>query len=72
MRGKGQFVGGKITVNNKLGGGNSNMSLCSSLPGGNDPILTNIFQMAWFNHQLEKDGEVVDGFVDGSCKYCPW
>ena len=29
--------------------------LCSSrILGGNDPILTHIFQMGWFNHQLAK------------------
>ena len=36
-----------------LGGGNSNISLCSPLFGEDEPILTIIFfQMGWFNHQL--------------------
>ena len=36
----------------KLGGGNSNIFLFSSLLGKDDPILANIFQRGWFNHQL--------------------
>ena len=30
--------------------------LCSTLFGEDEPILTHIFQMGWFNHQLEKGG----------------
>ena len=37
----------------KLGGGNSNI-FYSHPYLGKIPILTNIFQMGWFNHQLEK------------------
>ena len=34
-----------------LGGGNSNIFLCSSPVGEDEPILTNIFQVGCFNHQ---------------------
>ena len=34
-----------------LGGGFKHF-LCSSLFGEDEPILTRIFQMGWFNHQL--------------------
>ena len=33
-------------------GGGFNYFLCSFLLGEDEPILTNIFQMGWFNHQL--------------------
>ena len=32
----------------------SNIFLCSPHTWGNDPNLSNMFQMGWFNHQLEK------------------
>ncbi len=35
-----------------LGGGNSNIFYVHPEIWGNNPILTNIFQMGWFNHQL--------------------
>ena len=36
----------------RKGGGNSNIFLFSPrIPGEDEPILTNIFQMGWFNHQ---------------------
>ena len=37
----------------KLGGGNSNMFYFHTENWGRFPILTHIFQMGWFNHQLE-------------------
>jgi len=32
-------------------------------PWGNDPNLTHIFQMGWFNHQLEKTTSFLGGFA---------
>ena len=42
----------QVTHQNILGGGFKYFS-CSPLPGEDEPILTNIFQLGWFNHQLE-------------------
>ena len=51
----------------RLGGGNSNM-LHFPPYLGTIPILTNIFQMGWFNHQPDDVGEVIfDGLIGGWC-----
>ena len=37
----------------RLGGGNSNIfGIFTPKIGEDEPILTHIFQMGWFNHQL--------------------
>ena len=36
-----------------LGAGNSKIFYFHPEPWGNDPIWTTIFQMGWFNHQLD-------------------
>ena len=58
----GELNAGKMAkgLNKTLGGGNSNVFLCSPLKLGKWSKLTNIFQMGW-NHQLEIIG-----------KYAPW
>ena len=40
-----------------LDGGNSSIFSFSPLFGEDEPILTDIFQMGWLNHQLEKIGK---------------
>ena len=49
-----QIVGGEIFPlwTRNLGGGSSNIFYVHPYLG-KIPILTNIFQMGWFNHQLE-------------------
>ena len=39
-----------------LGGGNSNIFYVHPETGEDEPILTSVFQMGWFNHQLD-DGK---------------
>ena len=41
---------------NQLLGGGFKHFLFSPLFGEDEPILSNIFRMGWFNHQLELDG----------------
>ena len=41
-----------IIINHYLGGGFNFFFLCSPLFGEDELILTHIFQMGWFNHQL--------------------
>ena len=49
---------GKYSIHGELelGGGNSNIfGIFTPYPWGNDPIgRSHIFQMGWFNHQLEE------------------
>ena len=44
-------------VVNDHGGGNSTIFMFTPKIGEDEPILTNMFQMGWFNHQLDDHGQ---------------
>ena len=47
----------------KLGGGNSNTDFMFIPIWGNDQIWLKIFQMGWFNHQLEHVQKIMLNFI---------